>query len=232
MPSIAGPTCRPRGRDRRGGGPPQPGTGPPVASDRLARLQRRPFGGGSNVVPPTLAHFGGRTDFDVRVFWTFMNLGAGNLSLNNAGRRSSTRPSPPRAHDQPGASRVTSARAEAWPRGSEIEITRSELASAESGFREDLERSRQNLGRPIEVLNSLNLLGAARVNVVRALLHYDQAQFRLFVALGSPPPLPRSIRRSPAAPSRDHSSSCTLAGSRSPACAGLRNQQHGGPRYA
>jgi outer membrane protein TolC len=64
------------------------------------------------------------------------------------------------------------------------------LASAESGFREDLDRSRQKLGRPIEVLNSLNLLAAARVNLIKALLHYDQAQFRLFVALGSPPPIP------------------------------------------
>ncbi len=51
------------------------------------------------------------------------------------------------------------------------------------------ERSRNNLGRPIEVLNSLNLVGGARVNVIQALLRYDQAQFRLYVALGSPPPL-------------------------------------------
>src|SRR5208337_2248750 len=50
-------------------------------------------------------------------------------------------------------------------------------------------RSRNNLGRPIEVLNSLSLVGGARVNVIAALLRYDQAQFRLFVALGSPPPL-------------------------------------------
>ena len=38
------------------------------------------FGGGSNIIPPLLAHFGGRSDFDVRVFWTLMNLGAGNIS--------------------------------------------------------------------------------------------------------------------------------------------------------
>ena len=64
-----------------------------------------------------------------------------------------------------------------------------ELASAELGFKEDLGRSRQNLGRPIEVLNSLTLLAQARVNLVRALVHYDQAQFSLWVSLGSPPPL-------------------------------------------
>ncbi len=42
---------------------------------------------------------------------------------------------------------------------------------------------------PIEVLNSLDLLALARVNLVRALVQYDQSQFRLWVSLGSPPPL-------------------------------------------
>ena len=40
---------------------------------------------GSNVVPPLLAHFGGRTDFDVAVTWTLLNMGAGNLALQNRG---------------------------------------------------------------------------------------------------------------------------------------------------
>ena len=61
--------------------------------------------------------------------------------------------------------------------------------SSHEGFHEDLERSRQNLGRPIEVINSLNLLAAARANLIDAIVHYDQAQFRLWVALGTPPPL-------------------------------------------
>ena len=39
------------------------------------------FGGGSNLVPPLVGNFAGRTDFDVRVYWTFLNLGAGNLAL-------------------------------------------------------------------------------------------------------------------------------------------------------
>src|SRR5262249_61904064 len=39
------------------------------------------FGGGSNLVPPLVGNFAGRTDFDVRAYWTLLNLGAGNLSL-------------------------------------------------------------------------------------------------------------------------------------------------------
>ncbi len=50
-------------------------------------------------------------------------------------------------------------------------------------------RTFNNLGRPIEVINSLNLLAAARIHLIDAIVHYDQAQFRLWVSLGSPPPL-------------------------------------------
>ncbi len=39
------------------------------------------FGGGSNLVPPLVGNFAGRTDFDLRLYWTFLNMGAGNLSL-------------------------------------------------------------------------------------------------------------------------------------------------------
>jgi outer membrane protein TolC len=148
------------------------------------------FGGGSNVVPPLLSHFSGRTDFDVQVFWTLLNLGAGNLSLQN--RRLAR-------VGQADAQRVgvinqvrheiITARALALAAREQIEIARKELTSAENGFREDADRSRQNLGLPIEVLNSLDLVAGARVNLIRALLRYNQAQFRLFVALGSPPPL-------------------------------------------
>jgi outer membrane protein TolC len=148
------------------------------------------FGGGSNVVPPLLGHFGGRTDFDVRLFWTLMNLGAGNLSLQNRrfaqvgeaeGLRIATMN---RIRED-----VTSSRGDALAARAEIDINRAALAAAENSFQQDLARTRDNLGRPIEVLNSLNLLGDARVNLIRSLLRYDQAQFRLFVALGSPPPL-------------------------------------------
>jgi len=148
------------------------------------------FGGGSNVVPPTLAHFGGRSDFDVSLYWTLLNLGAGNISFQNrryaiVGAADAQRMRVLNRVRQ----EVTSARAEALAARDQIEIAKSELTSAENGLREDTERARNNLGRPIEVLNSLTLVGGARVNLITALLHYDQAQFRLFVALGSPPPL-------------------------------------------
>src|SRR5262249_55689494 len=44
------------------------------------------FGGGSNLVPPLVANFGGRTDFDVFAFWSLQNLGLGNLATQKRRR--------------------------------------------------------------------------------------------------------------------------------------------------
>jgi outer membrane protein TolC len=148
------------------------------------------FGGGSNLAPPVVGNFGGRTDFDVRVYWTLLNLGAGNFSLMKERQAQVNQMIAERARTINRArGEVSAALADARAARNEIEIARRELASADLGFNQDLERSRQNLGRPIEVLNSLTLLADARVNLVRALVHYDSAQFTLWVSLGSPPPL-------------------------------------------
>ena len=154
------------------------------------------FGGGSNLTPPLVGNFAGRTDFDVRVYWTLLNLGAGNLALikeRNAeiGQAIAERARTiNRARDE-----VSSSLAEAKAAQNEIEIARAELRAAELSYKGDLERTlfrgadRPRDVLPIELLNSLDLLAAARVNLVRALVLYDQSQFRLWVSLGSPPPL-------------------------------------------
>ena len=137
------------------------------------------FGGGSNLVPPEVGNFAGRTDFDVSVFWTFLNMGAGNLALIRERRARMGEMSAEQARTiNLARGEVSASLADAHAARNEIAVARQELASAELGFKEDLERSRQNLGRPIEVLNSLTLLAEARVNLVRAIIHYDQASSR------------------------------------------------------
>jgi hypothetical protein len=42
-------------------------------------------------------------------------------------------------------------------------------------------------GRPIEALDSFRQLTDARLDLIAALIAYDVAQFRLFVALGNVP---------------------------------------------
>ncbi len=122
------------------------------------------FGGGSNLLGPELAHFAGRTDFDVQVFWTLRNLGAGNLSLQKrrwaevgqaVGERSRVIAEI--------RSQVSAAYAEVAAARQQVNVTTRQLASAQAGFHEDLERTRNTVGRPIELVNSLRLLNQARV---------------------------------------------------------------------
>jgi outer membrane protein TolC len=153
------------------------------------------FGGGSNLTPPLLGRFAGRTDLDVRLYWTFLNMGAGNLALikqrqAEVGQAVAARARTiNRARDE-----VMEPLAEARTAWNQIAIARRELKSSHAGFHEDLTRSRDNLGRPIEVINSLDLLAAARAHLIDAIVRYDQAQFRLWVALGTPPPLVETSR--------------------------------------
>jgi hypothetical protein len=50
-----------------------------------------------------------------------------------------------------------------------------------------LVRTRNREGLPIEVLNSLRLLGRSRLTYFDAICDYNRAQFELYVALGQPP---------------------------------------------
>ena len=52
---------------------------------------------------------------------------------------------------------------------------------------QDLVRARNNLGLPIEVLDSMRLLGRSRYAYLDAIVDYNRAQFELYVALGQPP---------------------------------------------
>jgi outer membrane protein TolC len=159
------------------------------------------FGGGSNLVPPLVGNFAGRTDFDVRLYWTLLNLGAGNLALIKERRAEVGQAVAEQALAINRArNEVSSALAAARATQNEIQLARRELGSAELAFRQDLERTmfrgadRARDVLPIELLNNLNLLASARVSLIRALVRFDQSQFRLWVALGSPPPLDVSIK--------------------------------------
>jgi outer membrane protein TolC len=148
------------------------------------------FGGGSNLNPPLVGRFAGRTDFDVRLYWTFLNFGAGNVALIHQRQAQLGQAVAEQARTLNRVrSEVIAAQADARAARNQIDIAHRELESSHAGFHEDLARNRDNLGRPIEVINSLNLLAGSRTNLIDALVRYDQAQFRLWVALGSPPPL-------------------------------------------
>src|SRR5262249_17295573 len=82
---------------------------------------------------------------------------------------------------------VAEAYADSQARRLEAEAAQRQLDTAARAFQLDWQRSRNLEGRPIEVLNSANLLATARQDLVRAQVAFNQAQFVLFVGLGQPP---------------------------------------------
>jgi outer membrane protein TolC len=148
------------------------------------------FGGGSNLTATPLGSFAGRTDFDVRLYWTVLNLGAGNASLikrrkAEAGQAMADRS---RVINQV-RSEVATARAESLALRFQVTNARFGLRSAEDGYRQDQTRLRETLALPIEALDSLRLLSDARVALIQAITRANRTQFALFVSLGAPPPL-------------------------------------------
>jgi outer membrane protein TolC len=159
------------------------------------------FGGGSNLVANGIpqpdgsvlqqnrfGNFGGRQDVDTVVFWSLKNLGIGNLALI---RLADSNVRTQRLHevevlDRVGAE-VATAYAKTHARFAQIATNERAVQASERAFQQDLVRAKNNLGLPIEVLNSLRLLGRSRYAYLDAIVDYNRAQFELYVALGQPP---------------------------------------------
>jgi outer membrane protein TolC len=147
------------------------------------------FGGGSNLVDPHFGRFAGRTDFDVLAFWTAQNLGIGNVARWRERRGQANEAAARRARTLNLARReVAEAYADSLAQNQAIELSQRRLREAEQGFEEEFLRIRGGQGLPIELLDNLTRLVSAREALVESGISYNKAQFRLFVALGQPPP--------------------------------------------
>ena len=150
------------------------------------------FGGGSNLVAdagqPRFGDFNNREDVDVVMYWSLRNLGVGNVALIRSAR-SQLRQSELRAVETLDRVRaeVASAKARIEARLAQIDTNEKAIQSSQTAFKQDLDRTRNNIGLPIEVLDSLRLLGRSRLAYLDAIVDYNRAQFELYVALGQPP---------------------------------------------
>src|SRR5581483_74166 len=130
----------------------------------------------------------GRTDFDVVVFWTFRNLGVGNVALV---RVAESRVRQTRLRETETLNRVRAEVAESHARVAarfaQIDYAERAVRSSQEAFREDLTRIRGGQGLPLEVLDSVRLLSRSRYEYLDAIIDYNRAQFQLWVALGRPP---------------------------------------------
>jgi outer membrane protein TolC len=149
------------------------------------------FGGGSNLADVRFGHFDGRTDFDALAVWSLENFGLGNLALQRQRRAAVDERAAARQLAIDRVRRETAeAVADAASRRRAVDVALREIETATASYREDLARVRgiaiTGGGRPIEVLISATQLATARTVLIHAIIEYDQAQFRLFAALGQP----------------------------------------------
>jgi outer membrane protein TolC len=152
------------------------------------------FGGGRN---DDLSRFDWRLDVGVQVVWEWQNLGFGNVARVNERRAENQLAVLElfRAQDRI-AAEVVQAHAQAQSAAARVR-------EAEAGLKDAVESADKNfegmgqtkrlggdvillLIRPQEVVASLQALGQAYSDYYRAVADYDQAQFRLFRALGQP----------------------------------------------
>lgn len=74
----------------------------------------------------------------------------------------------------------------------QIAMAEEGIAAAQRSYQRNLERIRHGQGLPLEALQAIQALDAARRDYLRAVIDYNAAQFRLQWALGWPVQAPAS----------------------------------------
>ncbi len=142
------------------------------------------FGGGQ---ANNLNNVDSRYDLDALMTWQVRNLGLGESA---ARRESSSRIQQAkfeqlRVLDQV-ALEVSESHSQIQFRREQIAVTQRAIQSAEDSYTRNLERIRDGQGLPLEVLQSVQALESAQRAYLRAVIDYNQAQFRLQWATGWP----------------------------------------------
>ena len=146
------------------------------------------FGGGSVLFPPKMGNFAGRNDVDVMALWSLQNMGVGNFATVSERRAVLNQTRSQRAKTLAEVRQeVIAGFGLLQGERIQIQITQRQLKDTEQGFREEFARLRGAEALPIEVLNSVNQLGFARQEVIKAVTAFNQCEFRLLVATGIPP---------------------------------------------
>jgi outer membrane protein TolC len=191
----------------------------PFSPNVLVGYSAGSFGGGSNLARDGIleangtvlqqarfGNFANRQDFDVVTFWSVRNLGVGNVGLIRLAQ-SNLRQNELRSVEVLDRVRaeVATAYARTHARYAQLETNERAVQAGLKAFREDMNRTRNREGLPIEVLDSLRLLGRSRFAYLDAIIDYNRAHFELYVALGQPPadvlarPVPAALVPPPAA---------------------------------
>ncbi|MCA9090758.1 MAG: TolC family protein [Planctomycetaceae bacterium] len=146
------------------------------------------FGGG---LGSSLGNVDGRYDLDALVTWEIRNLGFGEQAARRTAEAQfqQARFDSVRVMDQV-ARDVAEAHAQVTHRAERVDITRRAIESAQNSYDRNLSRIRDGQGLPLEVLQSVQALEAARRAYLNAVIEHNEAQFQLQWALGWPVALP------------------------------------------
>ncbi len=150
-------------------------------------------GGGSKAEPPIETTFGNRIDVQAQAAWQIRNLGLGNRATVR--ERESQYAQASMTVAETGArvaAEVTTAAQDVRIFEDTIGISEAAVRAAAETYRR-LERASFGLAGPnrrydpLEALTAVQGLNDTRARYLDLLIGYDQAQFRLFTALGQPP---------------------------------------------
>lgn len=145
------------------------------------------YGGMAGGLGSTIAEPGDRFDFDAVAYWEVRNLGFGESAARSLARSRVDQARLRQVQVMDTVAReVAEAHAQVESRRRQIEVAREAIAAAQGSHRRNLERIREGQGLPIEVLQSIQALDQSRREYLRAVVSFNEAQFRLHRALGWP----------------------------------------------
>jgi len=130
---------------------------------------------------------GDRFDFDGVAWWEVRNLGFGERAARDNARAQIQQARMREVETMDLVAReIVEAQTQVAARKRQIEVAQEGITAAQQSYQRNLERIRNAQGLPIEVLQSIQALDAARREYLRAVIDYNTAQFRLQRALGWP----------------------------------------------
>ncbi|MCA9053527.1 MAG: TolC family protein, partial [Planctomycetaceae bacterium] len=156
----------------------------PLVPSVLMGVSYDGFGGGNG---STISSFHDRADFDAMALWEIRNLGFGERAARQTvgSQLEQVKFQQLRLMDRI-AREVAEAVAQCQSRQQQIQIAEQAIATAEASYERNTSRIHQGQGLPIEALQSIQALAAARREYLSAVMDYNEAQFRLQRALGWP----------------------------------------------
>jgi outer membrane protein TolC len=130
---------------------------------------------------------GDRFDFDGVAWWEVRNLGFGEQAARDNARAQIQQARMREVETLDLVAReVVEAHAQVTARKRQIAVAQEGITAAQQSYERNLNRIRNVQGLPIEVLQSIQALDAARREYLRAVVDYNTAQFRLQRSLGWP----------------------------------------------